>query len=79
LKDAKLKFATLVDGVPNWWPSLDEAQQAATELFAQNIKCADAVHVFAENDFMNPVWTISRKGDCGPRAGFPYGGSADNS
>jgi len=69
-----MKFAILVDGVPNWWPNLEEAQQEATRLYAQNIKYADAVHVFGEHDFMNPVWTIAREGYCGPRAGCPTGG-----
>jgi hypothetical protein len=71
------KYAILVDGAPHWWPTLASAQEEATRMFAQNSKYVDAIHVFAEPDFMNPVWTISREGYCGPRAGFPTGGGTD--
>ncbi len=61
-----MKFAIWFDNQLGWWPTFEEAQQEATQLFAQNMKYVDAIHVYGEGDFVNPVWTIAREGYCGP-------------
>ena len=61
-----MKFAIFSDGRPEWWSTLEGARDHATQIFVQNMKYADAIHVYGENDFMHPVLTICRQGYGGP-------------
>ena len=62
------KFALLHDLVPEWWPTKEEASEAAKKEFRQLGEGADFVHVFEYPDFEHPVVTVCREGYAGPSA-----------